>query len=68
MKANIDAQIVDMTMIRVAETVLAFAVSIENGTRPDIGTVQTLKNLAKAIVEATDFSKPEAANDYARGY
>lgn len=45
--------IVDMTMVRVAEAVLEMARQIEHGQIPDVGTVATLRNLAKSIVTAT---------------
>lgn len=48
-----DCIIVDMTMVRVAETILEMAKQIERGMIPDLGTVQTLRSLSKAIVNAT---------------
>lgn len=48
-----DCLIVDMTMVRVAETILEMAKQIERGMIPDLGTVQTLRSLSKAIVNAT---------------
>lgn len=45
--------LVDMTMVRVAEAVLLMAQRIEHGQIPDVGTVETLRNLAKSIVIAT---------------
>lgn len=48
-----DCLIVDMTMVRMAETILEMARQIECGIIPDLGTVQTLRSLSKSIVNAT---------------
>lgn len=52
-KRETDCIIVDMTMVRIAETILEMARQIERGIIPDTGTVQTLRSLSKAIVTAT---------------
>lgn len=48
-----DCLIVDMAMVRIAETILEMARQIEHGAIPDTGTVQTLRSLSRAIVTAT---------------
>lgn len=54
-----DCIIVDMTMVRVAETILEMAKQIERGMIPDLGTVQTLRSLSRAIVTATTEAPPQ---------
>jgi hypothetical protein len=48
-----DDILVDSTLMRIAETILDISARIERGTIPDTGTVQTLRNLAKSIINST---------------
>jgi hypothetical protein len=51
--SNLDAM-VDLALVRVAENILKISNAIEAGTMQDLGSVQSLRIVAKAIINATD--------------
>jgi hypothetical protein len=46
--------IVDTTMVRVAETILQYADLVDQKKRPDLGTTETLRAIARSIIESTE--------------
>lgn len=47
-------EIIDATMMGVAERILVFANEIEVGKSPDLGSVRILRAVAQGLVMATD--------------
>lgn len=57
-------EVIDLAMMRISENILEVSRRIEAGIYQDLGTVTTLRMIAKSLINATGIE--EASNDVQR--